>query len=88
MTHAQPLPDADPRVVVLVSPACHLCDDACAIVAAVCAELSQTWVSRDLSELDEAAQAQWRELTPVVVVDGKVEDVFRTTADRLRAALR
>jgi hypothetical protein len=78
---------AEPRVVVLVSPDCHLCDDACAIIAAVCAELDVAWVSRQLAELDEASQSQWREFTPVVIVDGKVEDVFRTTADRLRAVL-
>ncbi len=76
-----------PRVVVLVTPGCHLCADACAAVGAVCAELSIGWSSRELSELDEASQARWREYVPVVLVDGDVHDIFRVDADRLRAAL-
>jgi hypothetical protein len=77
----------DPRVVVLVSPNCHLCDDACTIVATVCADLDVAWVSRQLADLDAAAQAQWHDFTPVIIVDGKVEDVFRTTGERLRTLL-
>jgi hypothetical protein len=77
----------DPRVVVVVTPGCHLCDDACGVVAAVCAQASAGWVARDLAELDETAQAKWREFVPVVLVDGEVHDIFRVSADRLRAAL-
>jgi hypothetical protein len=77
----------EPRVVVLVSPGCHLCDDACAIVDAVCVQASLSWISRDLSELDDETRAKWREFTPVVLIDGEVHDVFRVRADRLRAAL-
>jgi hypothetical protein len=79
--------EAEPRVVVLVSEGCHLCDDACTIVEAVCAQTAVSWVSRDLLDVDEATREQWREFTPVVLVDGEVHDVFRVSADRLRAAL-
>jgi Glutaredoxin-like domain (DUF836) len=78
---------ADPRVDVLVSAGCHLCDDACAIVADVCAELGVGWSVRDLADLDEDIRSKWREYTPVVLVDGAVHDVFRVTPERLRAAL-
>ena len=77
-----------PRVVVLVTPGCHLCEDACAVVGAVCGDLSVSWSPRELSELDEASQARWREYVPVILVDGDVHDIFRVDADRLRAALR
>jgi Glutaredoxin-like domain (DUF836) len=75
------------RVEVVISPGCHLCDDACAIVAEVCAELGVGWSSRELGELDAEAQIKWREYTPVILVDGAVHDVFRVTRARLRAAL-
>jgi Glutaredoxin-like domain (DUF836) len=77
----------EPRVVVLVSPGCHLCDDACAIVASVCGETSVAWTARDLLELDDETRERWREFTPVVLIDGEVHDVFRVSPDRLRAAL-
>jgi len=80
--------DPASRVVVLVTPGCHLCEDACAVVGAVCAELSVGWSPRELSGLDEASQARWREYVPVILVDGDVHDIFRVDADRLRAALR
>jgi hypothetical protein len=76
-----------PRVVVLVTDGCHLCDDACTVVAEVCSPSGVTWTARDLSEVDEATRAQWREYVPVILVDGEVHDLFRVNADRLRAAL-
>jgi hypothetical protein len=79
--------DREPRVVVLVSAGCHLCDDACAIVTSVCAETGVGWSAKDLANADEATRAQWREFVPVVLVDGEVHDIFRVNPDRLRAAL-
>jgi coenzyme F420-reducing hydrogenase beta subunit len=78
---------SDPRVAVLVTAGCHLCEDACAVVADVCAETAQAWVARDLSEVEEPIRAQWREYVPVVLVDGEVHDIFRVDAGRLREAL-
>jgi Glutaredoxin-like domain (DUF836) len=77
----------EPRVVVLVTAGCHLCDDACSIVSAVCAESDVSWSARDLELVDEATKAKWREYVPVVLIDGDVHDIFRVTPDRLRAAL-
>jgi coenzyme F420-reducing hydrogenase beta subunit len=77
----------DERVVVLVTPGCHLCEDACAVIADVCAEVGAAWASHDLLTLDEASIARWHEYVPVVAVDGEVHDIFRVSPDRLRAAL-
>jgi hypothetical protein len=80
--------DGDPRVVVLVTEGCHLCEDACAIVSSVCEETSESWLARDLGDVDEPTRERWREYVPVVLIDGEVHDIFRVTADRLRTALR
>lgn len=77
----------DPRVIVLVTAGCHLCEDACAVVSDVCSNAGVEWTARHLGECDEETQRQWREYVPVVLVDGKVHDVFRVTSDRLWAAL-
>jgi hypothetical protein len=76
-----------PRVVVLVTPGCHLCEDACKVVAEVCAAIPVDWMARDLADCDESIRAQWREYVPVVLIDGNVHDVFRVTPERLRGAI-
>jgi hypothetical protein len=78
---------ADPRVVVVVTEGCHLCDDATKVVAETCDDLGVSWRTQDLFGLAEDQVAQWREYVPVVLVDGKVHDVFRVSPDRFRAAL-
>jgi hypothetical protein len=80
--------EPEPRVVVLISAGCHLCDDACTVVSSVCAETGVSWSTTDLAAADETTRAQWREYVPVVLVDGEVHDIFRVSADRLREALR
>jgi hypothetical protein len=77
----------DPRVVVLVTTGCHLCEDACGVVSAVCDAAAVSWTARDLMTCDQATQRQWREYVPVVLVDGDVHDVFRVSPDRLKAAI-
>jgi hypothetical protein len=70
-----------------VTEGCHLCEDACVVVNQVAADLEVAWESRDLLSQDDATIKQWREYVPVVLIDGDVHDIFRVTADRLRAAL-
>lgn len=79
--------EVEPRVVVLVTTGCHLCDVACAVVAEVCAETDVAWTSRDLSDVDEQTRSTWREYVPVVMIDGAVHDIFRVAPLRLREAL-
>jgi Glutaredoxin-like domain (DUF836) len=78
---------AGPRVEILVTDGCHLCEDACAVVAQVCGETAVEWSVRDLADLDADTRSRWREYVPVVLVDGEVHDIFRVSADRLRAVL-
>jgi Glutaredoxin-like domain (DUF836) len=75
------------RVQVVVSPGCHLCDDACGVVAAVCEELGVGWEAIQLADLPAETGLKWREYTPVVLVDGEVHDMFRVSPDLLRKAL-
>jgi hypothetical protein len=74
------------RVVVYTRPGCHLCDEACAEVARVTAEVGATWSAVDITD-DGELTARWGEFVPVVLVDGEVHDWFRVREARLRAAL-
>lgn len=75
-----------PRIVVLTSPGCHLCEDACAVVGRVAAETGVEWQAKDISG-DEELVSRWRESVPVILVDGEVHDCFRVSESKLRAAL-
>jgi glutaredoxin len=74
------------RVVVLSRPDCHLCADACSVVARVAREAGVDWREQDISD-DRELTAKWGEYVPVVVVDDHVHTWFRVDEDRLRAAL-
>lgn len=74
------------RVVVYVKPGCHLCEDACAVVADVAARCGVGWRAQDISG-DPQLLAQWAEFVPVVVVDGAVHGWFRVRPERLQAVL-
>jgi hypothetical protein len=74
------------RVVVYGKPGCHLCEDATAVVARVCADLDVGWHELDITG-EPDLWAKWAEFVPVVVVDGEVHDWFRVDEKRLRAAL-
>ena len=81
--HAQ-----DARVVVYSRAGCHLCEQALAIVATTCAELSVDWVEIDV---DQPEHPQLRELfseeVPVTFVDGRQHDFWQVDRGRLRRAL-
>ena len=74
------------RVTLVGKPDCHLCDDARAVIAEVCAETGDTWVERSILD-DPALAAEHWERIPVVLVDGQPHDFWRVDAGRLRAAL-
>lgn len=75
------------RVVLYGKPGCHLCDEAREVVAAVCAELGETYADVDITADPELAR-RFAEEIPVTFVDGEQHDFWRVDADRLRAALR
>ena len=77
----------EPRVTLYSRPGCHLCEDARAVVEAVCAELGERFVEISIDD-DPALQERFGHEIPVTFVDGRQHDFWRVSADRLRAALR
>jgi glutaredoxin len=67
--------------------ACHLCDDARAVIEAVCAELGESFTEVDI-DTDAALQQRFGDEVPVTFVDGRQHDFWRVDPQRLRAALR
>jgi Glutaredoxin-like domain (DUF836) len=80
-------PRAQPRVLLLSRPGCHLCDEARAVIARVAAELGVGWAERDVSA-SAGDLAEFGDMIPVTFVDGVQHDFWRVREDRLRAALR
>jgi glutaredoxin len=77
------------RVRLYSKPGCHLCDDARAVVAAVCTELGEVFEEVDITSGPDAAELTRRfgEEIPVTFVDGRQHDFWRVDAARLRSAL-
>lgn len=74
------------RVLVLVRDGCHLCDEAVAIVRAVCGETGDGWATRDV-DADPELRRRYTDEVPVTFVDGAQHDYWRVDPTRLRAAL-
>lgn len=74
------------RVTLYGRPGCHLCDDARAVIAAVCAELGEEWVEVSIDD-DPALADRFAHEIPVTFVDGKQHDFWRVSPERLRHAL-
>jgi glutaredoxin len=89
-----PNPASDPaaapigpvRVTLLSKPNCHLCDVAREVIDTVTAELGIGWTQVDVTA-DPEPYLRWADQLPVTLVDGEPHDVWRVSADRLRAAL-
>jgi glutaredoxin len=79
-----------PRVTLYTRPGCHLCDDARAVVAQVCAELGERFEEVEITAGPDSERlvAAYGEEIPVTLVDGRQHDFWRVDAERLRAALR
>jgi glutaredoxin len=75
-----------PRVLLLGRPGCHLCDDARAVVARVCADLGVGWEERDITADPALLEKYWEQI-PVTLVDGAQHDFWRVDERRLRDAL-
>jgi hypothetical protein len=78
--------DAAPRVRLFGKAGCHLCEEARAVVADVCADLGVGWTEVDILS-DPDLLARYGEYIPVVLVDGEPHDFWRVSPVRLRAAL-
>lgn len=77
---------ADERVILVGKPGCHLCDDARAVVAAVCGDAGVSWAEASILDDPDLAD-RYAEQIPVVLVDGAVHDFWRVDSERLRKAL-
>jgi glutaredoxin len=80
------LGETPPRIVLYGKPGCHLCDDARAVVEAVCAETGERFEEVDITSSEELL-GEFGEQIPVTFVDGRQHDFWRVDRDRLRAAL-
>lgn len=74
------------HVTVLSRRGCHLCEDACAQVARITADVGASWEERDITDDDEL-MADHADQVPVILVDGRQHDFWRVDEARLRAAL-
>jgi glutaredoxin len=74
------------RVTLYSKPGCHLCDDARAVIEAVCAELGESFDEVDISGSPDL-MTRYGEEIPVTFVDGKQHDYWRVDEARLRRAL-
>jgi glutaredoxin len=75
------------RITLLGKPACHLCEEARAVIARVAADLGVGWEERDITA-SAADLAEYWDKIPVTLVDGVQHDFWRVSEERLRAALR
>ncbi len=81
-------------ITLIGKPGCHLCDAARDVVTSVIAELNgeASAPSVTLEELsifdDSELSDRYSEEIPVVLIDGRVHNIWRVDPDRLRSALR
>ena len=76
----------EPRVTLYGRVDCHLCDEARAVIARVCADLGESFAEFDIDD-DEDLYDKFAEEIPVTYVDGRHHDFWRVDETRLRAAL-
>lgn len=74
------------RVTLVGKPDCHLCAEARAVIATVCADLGVGWEEQSILD-DPALFDRYWEQIPVTLVDGRQHDFWKVDPVRLRAAL-
>jgi glutaredoxin len=77
---------SSPRITLYSRPGCHLCDDARAVIARVCADLGEEYDEVSIDG-DPELSGRFGEEIPVTFVDGRQHDFWRVDEARLRAAL-
>jgi len=74
-------------LTLIGKPDCHLCDDALAVVQRVLADFTDVSLERR-SILDDAElMEKYVEEIPVLLIDGRVHNIWRVNEARLRSAL-
>jgi glutaredoxin len=80
-------------ITLIGKPGCHLCDAAretiCAVVGQLESEASAPAITvEELSIFDDAALLdRYADEIPVVLINGRVHNIWRVDPERLRAAL-
>ncbi|HEY4269031.1 MAG TPA: glutaredoxin family protein [Galbitalea sp.] len=77
----------DASVTLLSRPDCHLCDDAREIVEAVVAANPRATLTELSITEDPALAERYAEEIPVVMINGRVHNIWRVNPERLTAAL-
>ena len=80
------MPPADHRVTLLGRAGCHLCEQARAAVARICADLGTPWRETDV-DTDPELRAEYGDRVPVILIDGAEHGYFEVEEPRLRRAL-
>ncbi|KRF16638.1 NrdH-redoxin [Nocardioides sp. Soil797] len=75
-----------PRVRLFSRDGCHLCDEARAVIARVCADLGESFDEVDIDG-DPVLREKFTDEVPVTFVDGSQHDFWRVDETRLRRAL-
>ena len=74
-------------LTLIGKPDCHLCEDALAVTEAVLADYPTVSLEQ-LSILDDAALLEkYHDEIPVLLLDGRVHNIWRVDPTRLRTAL-
>lgn len=79
------------HLTLIGKPGCHLCDAARDVVTGVLEELDPATSARfeEVSILDDPALFdRYAEEIPVLLIDGRVHNIYRIDPARLRAALQ
>ncbi len=73
---------AEPRLILVTRPGCHLCDAARPALDRVCAATGERWVERSVTE-DIELEREYGDRVPVVLLDGREHGYWRVEEDRL-----
>ncbi|MQA60807.1 MAG: glutaredoxin family protein [Actinophytocola sp.] len=74
------------EVTVVSRQECSLCDVAVEEIERICGELGVPWSVIDVDG-DTELRAEYGDLVPVILIDGKQHGYWRVEEDRLRSAL-
>jgi glutaredoxin len=75
-------------VTLVTKPGCHLCDAARDIVTGVVGESAGAELVERSIDDDPELYDRFAEEVPVVLINGRVHNIWRVDADRLRGAIQ
>ncbi len=80
--------NATATVTLVTKPGCHLCDTARDVVVGVVRESAGAELLERSIDGDPELYERFVEEVPVVLINGRVHNIWRVDADRLRTAIR